>query len=61
MTATHFPEWRGNALMGNLWHEHLGRFTIDGHDVEFAERLVDDQGWRIRDVASGRTTASSTS
>lgn len=48
-----FPDWRGNAFMGNLWHEHLGRFTVDGHDVGFAERLLDGQGWRIRDVAVG--------
>ncbi len=48
-----FPEWQGNALMGNLRHQYLGRFTVDGHDVEMAERLLDGQGWRIRDVAVG--------
>ncbi|TVR83581.1 MAG: PQQ-dependent sugar dehydrogenase [Rhodospirillales bacterium] len=48
-----FPEWRGNALMGNLAHRYLGRFTVDGHDVAFAERLLDGRGWRIRDVAVG--------
>ncbi|TVR97251.1 MAG: PQQ-dependent sugar dehydrogenase [Rhodospirillales bacterium] len=48
-----FPEWRGNALMGNLPHRYLGRFTVNGHEVEFAERLLDDAGWRIRDVAVG--------
>jgi glucose/arabinose dehydrogenase len=51
-----FPEWRGNALMGNLWHAHLGRFTVDGRNVEFAERLLDDEGWRIRDVGVGPDT-----
>jgi aldose sugar dehydrogenase len=48
-----FPEWRGNAFMGNLAHQFLGRFTIDGHDVEKVERLLDGRGWRIRDVAVG--------
>ncbi|TVQ38009.1 MAG: PQQ-dependent sugar dehydrogenase [Geminicoccaceae bacterium] len=46
-----FPEWQGNALMGNLRHQFLGRFTVDGHDLELSERLLDGQGWRIRDVA----------
>jgi aldose sugar dehydrogenase len=48
-----FPEWQGNALMGNLAHEYLGRFTIDGHAVEKQERLLHGEGWRIRDVAVG--------
>jgi len=48
-----FPEWQGNALMGTLRHEYLGRFTINDHDVDLAERLLDGEGWRIRDVAVG--------
>ena len=52
-TGDAFPEWRGNALMGNLRHQYLGRFTVDGHEVAFAERLLDGQGWRVRDIAVG--------
>jgi aldose sugar dehydrogenase len=48
-----FPEWQGNAFMGNLRHQYLGRFTVEGHEVEMVERLLDGQGWRIRDVAVG--------
>jgi aldose sugar dehydrogenase len=48
-----FPEWRSSAFMGNLAHEYLGRFTVDGRDVELTERLLDGEGWRIRDVAVG--------
>lgn len=45
-----FPEWQGNALIGVLWHEYLGRFTVDGREIEPTERLLDDRDWRIRDV-----------
>ena len=48
-----FPEWRGNMLMGNLAHQYLGRFTVDGENVTEAERLLEGEGWRIRDVAVG--------
>lgn len=46
-----FPEWEGDILMGNLAHRYLGRFSIDGHDVEQVDRLLEGRGWRIRDVA----------
>lgn len=46
-----FPQWEGNLLMGNLRHQYLGRFVVNGHRIEKAERLLDDRGWRIRDVA----------
>jgi glucose/arabinose dehydrogenase len=46
-----FPEWEGDILMGNLPHRFLGRFSVDGHEVEQVGRLLDGQGWRIRDVA----------
>lgn len=45
-----FPEWRGNALIGNLWHRYLGRFSVDGRSIEPTERLLDGEDWRIRDV-----------
>jgi glucose/arabinose dehydrogenase len=48
-----FPEWEGNLFMGNLRHQYLGRFVVNGQRVEKAERLLADRGWRIRDVAVG--------
>jgi len=48
-----FPEWRGDLLVGNLRHQYLGRFAIDGEAVGVPERLLVDQGWRIRDVVVG--------
>jgi len=40
-------------FMGNLAHRYLGRFSVDGHAVEQTGRLLEDQEWRIRDVAVG--------
>jgi len=48
-----FPDWRGHIFMGNLRHQFLGRFSVDGMEVEMEERLLDGEGWRIRDVAVG--------
>ncbi|HHX88169.1 MAG TPA: PQQ-dependent sugar dehydrogenase [Paracoccus sp.] len=48
-----FPEWQGSLLIGNLAHEYLGRFPTDGDAVSTPERLLEGQGWRIRDVAVG--------
>ena len=46
-----FPEWEGDLFVGNLGGAYLGRFAVDGHDVEELAPLLDDRGWRIRDVA----------
>lgn len=51
--GTAFPEWRGSLLIGNLAHQYLGRFPTDGETVSEPERLLEGQGWRIRDVAVG--------
>ena len=48
-----FPDWQGEALMGNLAHRYIGRFAIDGHEVTKAGRLLDGRDWRIRDIAVG--------
>lgn len=48
-----FPDWQGHLLIGNLRHQYLGLFSVDGASVEPAGRLLDGQGWRIRDVAVG--------
>ena len=46
-----FPEWEGDLFVGNLAGQYLGHFSVDGHDVEERDPLLDDRGWRIRDVA----------
>jgi aldose sugar dehydrogenase len=48
-----FPEWQGDMFMGNLRHQYIGRFSVNGHEVEMEERLLGGRGWRIRDVAVG--------
>lgn len=45
-----FPEWEGDLFVGTLAGAYLGRFTVDGTDVEEADPLLEDRGWRVRDV-----------
>jgi hypothetical protein len=46
-----FPDWRGDLFVGNIFREYLGRFTVDGRDVEEVDPLLADYGQRVRDVA----------
>ncbi len=48
-----FPNWRGDLFVGNLAGTYLGRFTVDGRDVDERDPLLDDREWRIRDVTTG--------
>jgi aldose sugar dehydrogenase len=48
-----FPDWQGHMLVGNLFHRYLGLFAVDGHEVSAPVRLLEGEGWRIRDVAIG--------
>lgn len=43
-------EWAGDLFVGNLAGGYLGRFAVDGTDVEEREPLLEGRGWRIRDV-----------
>jgi aldose sugar dehydrogenase len=52
-TGDAFPDWQGDFFVGNLAHRYLGRFSVDGRDVEMEERLLEGEGWRIRAVAQG--------
>lgn len=49
-TGNAFPLWRGNLFMGNLAHQYLGRFTIQGREVIQEERMLRGRNWRVRDV-----------
>ncbi len=48
-----FPDWDGHMLVGNLFHRYLGLFAVDGREVSAPMRLLEGEGWRIRDVAIG--------
>jgi len=48
-----FPQWRGNLFVGALAHTHLARLEMDGEQVVHEEKLLDNAGWRIRDVRQG--------
>ena len=48
-----FPDWEGHLLIGNLRHRYLGLFEVTGQEVSEPTRLLEDRGWRIRDVAIG--------
>ena len=48
-----FADWQGHMLIGNLFHQYLGLFQVDGEQVSSPMRLLEGRGWRIRDVAVG--------
>jgi glucose/arabinose dehydrogenase len=48
-----FAEWRGNLFVGGLGSTALVRLELDGRNVTHEERILDDAGKRIRDVAEG--------
>ncbi|QSB13132.1 PQQ-dependent sugar dehydrogenase [Natronosporangium hydrolyticum] len=52
-TGDEFPQWQDDLLVGGLASEYLARLTVAGDQVEEAEPLLADEGWRIRDVAVG--------
>jgi aldose sugar dehydrogenase len=48
-----FPEWRGDLFVGGLQVTSLVRLKLEGGRVAHEERLLEDLGQRIRDVAQG--------
>jgi glucose/arabinose dehydrogenase len=46
-------EWKGNLFVGGLSATALVRLELDGAKVTHEERLLEDLGLRIRDVAQG--------
>ena len=48
-----FPEWQGDLFVGGLASTALVRLELDGESVVHEERLLEDVGMRIRDVAQG--------
>lgn len=52
-TGDRFPAWRGSLFVGALALTHLARLELDGREVVREQRLLDDRGWRVRDVRQG--------
>lgn len=48
-----FPDWNGDLLIGGLKSKAIVRLELDGTRVVHEERLLEDLGLRIRDVAIG--------
>lgn len=48
-----FPDWKGNLFVGGLAATALVRLELDGDKVVHEERLLQDLGMRVRDVAQG--------
>ena len=48
-----FEGWKGNLFVGGLASTALVRLELDGDRVTHEERLLEDLGLRIRDVAEG--------
>ena len=48
-----YPGWNGSLFNGALNRMHLNRLEFDGRTAINEERLLDDWGERIRDVAQG--------
>ena len=45
------PEWKDNLFIACLSSQHLDRVIIKNNKVVGEERLLEDKGQRIRDVA----------
>jgi len=52
-TGERFPDWQGNLFVGALALTHLARLELDGDRVVNEQELLNDRGWRIRDVRQG--------
>lgn len=48
-----FPDWKGDLFVGGLRATALVRLDVDGDRIVAEERLIEDLGQRIRDVAQG--------
>src|SRR5690606_8049302 len=48
-----FAGWQGDLFVGGLASTALVRLELDGDSVTHEERLLEDLGLRIRDVAEG--------
>lgn len=52
-SAERFPAWQHSLFVGALAGQALIRLQLQGDQVVYEERLLQDRGWRIRDVRQG--------
>ena len=52
-SAERFPAWQHSLFIGALAGQALIRLQLQGDQVVHEERLLQDLGWRIRDVRQG--------
>lgn len=52
-SAKRFPAWQHSLFIGALAGQALIRLQLQGDQVVHEERLLQDRGWRIRDVRQG--------
>lgn len=52
-TGERFPQWKSNLFVGGLQAQALVRLELDGTKITHEERLLEELGLRIRDVAQG--------
>lgn len=52
-TGTRFPAWQGNLFVATLSGQHLRRLVIKDDRVVKQEVLLNDLGWRFRQVRTG--------
>ncbi len=45
-----FENWRGNLFIGAIRDQYIVRFVVNGRELFKEERLLENRGWRIRDV-----------
>lgn len=48
-----FPNWKGQLFVGNLSGQHLRRLELQGQKVVKEEKLLEDKGWRVRNIRTG--------
>ncbi len=52
-TGDLFPQWKGKVFVGAMAHKYLGMLTVEGTKIVSEEKLLVEEGERIRDVAQG--------
>jgi glucose/arabinose dehydrogenase len=52
-TGDLFPAWKGSLFVGGLTDQRLTRLALSGDKVVGEERLLEEEGGRIRDVIQG--------
>ena len=51
--ADGFADWQGDLFVGGLASEYLAHFRLTDDGLEELDPLLEDEGWRVRDVTVG--------